>query len=87
MPFHDEKILVWLAISTEGIIGPYFFQESIYKDSYLEMFKIFFWHGHAQRPNSANYYYQQDGATPHTTHIVQKWLNEKFSNRFVDKKK
>ena len=26
-------------------------------------------------------------ATLYTAHIVQKWLNEKFSNRFVDKKK
>ena len=55
--------------------------------NYLEMLKIFFWHIHVQRSNSANYYFQQDGATPHTTYIVQKWLYEEFSNRFVDKKK
>ena len=50
------------------------------------MLNIYFWHRHVQRPNSAIYYFQQDGASPNTAHIFQKWLNEKFSNRFVDKK-
>ena len=48
---------------------------------------MLFWHRHVKLPNSANYYFQQDGAIPHTAHFVKKWLNEKFSNRFVDKKK
>ena len=88
MSLHDEKILVWFAISTEGIIGSYFFfEESVNKENYLETLKILFWHRHVQRLNSANYYFQQDGGTSHTAHNVQKWLNEKFSNRFMDKKK
>lgn len=87
MPLHDEKILVWCAISAEGIIGPYFFEESVNQHNYLEMLQTFFWRRHVQRPNSSKYYFQQDGATPHTADKVQKWLSEKFSNRFIDKKK
>ena len=42
MSLHDEKVLFWCAISAEGIIGPYFFEESVNKDNYLKMLKIFF---------------------------------------------
>lgn len=87
MPLHDEKLLVWCSISAEGIIGPYFFEGSVNKDNYLQMLQTFFLRRHVQRPNSSKYYFQQDGATPHTADIVQKWLSDKFSHRFIDKKK
>jgi hypothetical protein len=87
MPLHDEKLLVWCAISAEGIIGPYFFEQSVNQDNYLEMLRTFFLRRHVQRTNSSKYYFQLDDATPHTADIVQKWLSEKFSKRFIDKKK
>ena len=27
-PLHSQKVTVWCAISTSGIIGPYFFEEN-----------------------------------------------------------
>jgi hypothetical protein len=29
------------------------------------------------------YYFQQDGAKHHTSNRVQKWLGEKFGNKFI----
>ena len=42
-PLHDEKVLVWCAISAAKIYGPYFFSESVNQDNYLSMLKNFFW--------------------------------------------
>lgn len=86
MPLHDKKVLVWCAISAEGIMGPYYFEESVNKDNYLEMLKTYFWRRHVQTPNNTKYYFQQDGATPHTADTVQNWLKDKFSKKFVHKK-
>ena len=42
---------------------------------------------HNRVENYQLYYFQQDGATPHTANIVQKWLKLKFGNFFIDKTK
>lgn len=86
VPLHDEKVLAWCAISAEGIIGPYFFKQTVNKENYLEMLKTFFWRRHVQNPSYIKNYFQQDSASPHTADIVQNWLREKFSKKFVDKK-
>ena len=31
------------------------------------------------------YFFQQDGARPHTATTVQTWLREKFGDKFIDK--
>ena len=41
LPLHDEKVLVWCAISAERIFGPYFFSESVNQHNYLEMIQTF----------------------------------------------
>jgi len=87
VPLHDEKLLVWCAMSAEGIIGPYFFEETVNQHNYLKMLQTYFWRRHVHTPNYAKYYFLQDGATPHTADIVQNWLSEKFSKKIVDKKK
>ena len=73
-------------MSAEGILGPYFFEETVNQYNYLKMLQRFFWRRHVQTPIYTKYYFQQDGATPHTTNIVQNWLSEKFSTKLVDKK-
>ena len=42
IPLHDEKILVWCAISATKIYGVYFFEESVNQHNYLEMIQSFF---------------------------------------------
>lgn len=85
-PLHDEKVLVWCAISAAKIYGPYFFSESVNQDNYLSMLKIFFWPKHLRTAEYKKYFFQQDGATPHTANTVQTWLTTKFNEKFVNKK-
>ena len=41
IPLHDEKILVWCAISATKIYGVYFFEESVNQHNYLDMIQSF----------------------------------------------
>lgn len=41
---HSEKVTVWCALGSVGIIGPYFFQENwatVYSVRYISMLEIF----------------------------------------------
>lgn len=84
-PLFDKKILVWCAISVNRVYGPYFFETSVNQENYLEMLKIFFWPKILNTPDYKKYYFQQDGATPHTAISVQTWLSGKFGKKFIDK--
>ena len=84
-PLHDEKILVWCAISADRVFGPYFFEENVNQHNYLEMLKSFFWPKVLRTADYKKYYFQQDGATPHTATAVQTWLGERFGKKFIDK--
>ena len=86
MPLHEEKVLVWCAISAAKIYGPYFFSESVNQYNYLTMFKDFFWKKHLDTVEYKKYFFQQDGATPHTANSSQTWLTTKFGEKFVNKK-
>jgi hypothetical protein len=86
-PLHDEKVLIWCAISCDEVYGPYFFEGSVNQHKYLHMLKHFFWKGHCRARNHQKYYFLQDGATPHTARIVQKYLGQKFGPRFFTKDK
>ena len=74
-------------ISANRVFGPYFFETNVNKENYLEMIKSFFWPKLLNTLDYKKYYFQQDGATPHTADIVQSWLSEKFGKKFLDKKK
>jgi hypothetical protein len=50
------------------------------------MLKKYFLLIHLRTEDYKKYYFQQDGATPHTTNVVQSWLSEKFGKKFIDKK-
>ena len=84
-PLYDEKVLVWCAMSSKRIYGPYFFNSTVTEESYLRMLKFFFW-PKVVREDHTLYYFQQDGASPHRGKKVQKYLKKKFGDRFIDKK-
>ena len=84
-PLYDKKILAWCAISVDRVFGPYFFETSVNQENYLDMLKKFFWPMILRTPNYKKYYFQQDGATPHTAIAVQTWLSGKFGKQFINK--
>jgi hypothetical protein len=49
------------------------------------MFKRIFWPSVLRTAECEKYYFQQDGARPHTTRTVQTWLKEKFNEKLKEK--
>ena len=70
-----EKVMVWCAITSDGIIGPYFYGNgNVNGESYLEMLRIYhILHRTVEEKKDRslkNIYFQQDGATVHCTEDV-----------------
>lgn len=87
---HPKRCTVWAGLASWGIIGPFFFEDSngaattINQTRYQEMLR-----GYLARElkkhsgyNSATWF-QQDGATPHTTRASLDVCNEMFPGRVI----
>ena len=65
VPLRSEKTGVWCAISRRRIIGPIFFHETLNTARYLEISNEFV--NQLDDDDLRNGYFQQDGATCHTS--------------------
>jgi len=79
------KVNVWCAISIHGIIGPYFFDNTCNRLSYLEMLDTFFNDELENLPLNfrQNMYFQQDGCPAHFAREVREWLDRRFGPRWI----
>jgi hypothetical protein len=70
-PLHSSKVTVWRAISSSGIIGPYFFEDereravTVTGPLYVHMLEDFLGPELARHPVTEETFFQQDGATRH----------------------
>jgi len=88
VPLHSEKVTVWAAVSFNGVVGPYFFEEegqtvTVNKERYQQMLQDFF------IPEIApigNKWLQQDGATAHTANTSMALLREHFGDHLISLK-
>lgn len=89
-PLHPQKITVWCGLHANGIIGPYFFKDedganvTVNGERYRDMVEGWF------LPNVAtqdleHYWFQQDGATCHTSRQTIDLLKETFGDRVISK--
>ncbi|GFS49440.1 transposase [Trichonephila clavipes] len=89
-PLHPEKLNVWCALWTDGIIGPYFFKNdgghnvTVNGDRYRAMITNFF------IPELNNHdvqelWFQQDGATCHTARATIDLLKDTFGDRLISR--
>lgn len=75
-PLHSQKVTVWAALSSAGIIGPFFYEEdgettTVTSQRYLTILKTKFLPELERRDiEMNNVWFQQDGATPHIARIV-----------------
>lgn len=85
---HPVKCTVWCGVSSERIIGPYFFENergvaiSINGDRYRAMLENFV------RPAVENHpqiWFQQDGATAHTARATMALLRDIFGERIISR--
>jgi len=84
-------VTVWCAISSSAIVGPYFFEEgrravTVTGARYSAMLESFFLPElHRRHVDVSKAWFQQDGATPHTTRGVLQYLQGVFPNRVLSK--
>ncbi|CAH2099714.1 unnamed protein product [Euphydryas editha] len=90
-PLHPQKITVWCFIWSGGVIGPYFFEndegvtQTVNSDRYSHMITEFFFWREIEDMDVENMWFQQDGATSHTTRPVLALLREKFPGRVISR--
>lgn len=88
-PLHSEKVTVWCAVWSKGILGPYFFEEegrtaSVNAERYVGVLEKFYQDLQNHYPGSIpKIWIQQDGATPHTSVIAREWLKAHFKRRII----
>lgn len=82
-PLHSPRVTVWAAIGKPGIVGPFFFEDTVTAASYLEMLNTQFLPAVGNWPHYNSLTFQQDGAPPHWARIVRNFLNERFPNRWI----
>jgi len=89
-------LTVWAAISSQGIIGPFFFHSpppngihpyfkpcTVNGPNYLEMMQTFFYPKFRDLPDSEDHLIMQDGAPPHYARNVRTWLNGNLPDQWI----
>jgi hypothetical protein len=79
---HSPKTTVWAAISRKKVYGPFFFDQTITSERYLEMLQQSFYASLTRREKQTMIF-MQDGAPPHWGLTVRAWLNDKFQQRWM----
>ena len=85
--------MAWAAISVNGIIGPFFFEdgvgivETVNKDRHLSFLRKKFVPALRRRGiHLDSIWFQKDEATPHTAGEVITWLQQTFGRRIISLK-
>lgn len=86
-PLHSPKVTVWCAISSAGIIGPWFFEENeetvtVNSERYVNMLDDFLF-PRLDELDLGDVWFQQDGATAHTSRASMDVLREHFPGRLI----
>ena len=80
---HPRKVTVWCKVTSERIIGPYFFEDpdenavTVTGERYREMQENF---DPPEIANMAGYWWQQEGATAHTARATMQLLTGTFQD-------
>jgi hypothetical protein len=94
-PLHSERVTVWCGISAVSIIGPYFFKDengrtvTVTSDPYVHMLTGFVFPALRNLGlDPATVYFQQAGATAHTTrqsiNLLRTVLQHQIISHFED---
>ena len=79
-------VTVWGGLTSDGLLGPFFFDDTVTATSYLNMLEDKVWPIVSRRPNAKEIIFQQDGAPPHFALIVRTWLDQHFPNRWMGRR-
>lgn len=79
------KTNVWCGILNQEIVGPVFFRQTLNSDRYLNMLQtsLMDYLENLSLEVRANMFFQQDGASVHSTLPVRRWLDRVFPNAWI----
>ena len=70
----EEGMIVWCGLSSNGLLSPYFFDETVTDSTYRQILVDYAW----PQLQAKRLYFQDDRAAAHYAVIVCEWLDEKF---------
>ena len=82
-PPHSEQIGVWCGMSRRSIIGHIFFDATITSGAYMEIFNTIV--NQLDDEKLSIGYFQQDGATSHTSNASMSEIQSSFGDRVISK--
>lgn len=89
---HGLYVTVWCGITMRGIVGPYFFENeegdrvTVTGERYKDMFENFVLPQLKNLKLSRGLWFQQDGATSHTSNVSMGLLKRKFKGTLISNK-
>ncbi|CAH1991124.1 unnamed protein product [Acanthoscelides obtectus] len=90
-PMHPQKVTVWCALWSKGIIGPYIFENAagdavtVNYERHHVMIEDYFL-PQLEGMDMDDVYFQQDGATCHTTNVNIHRLQSSFGDRVISRR-
>ena len=84
-PLHPKKLTVWMAMSADKMVGPFFFEGTVDSASYNHMMTYQFLPTAREIGWTKEHYFQQDGAPPHVTRENLTLLHEAFGQRVISR--
>ena len=64
-PLHSPRLTVWAAIGQPGVLGPFFFEQTVNGERYLQLLQQQFLPRVQELPNFSEVIFMQDKAPPH----------------------
>ena len=87
----DSKVIspgvcVWGGISAKGLIGPFFFEDTVTGQSYVQMLEEKFYPTVSGWPGLERTWFQHDGAPAHFSLQARFWLDNFFPQRWIGRR-
>ena len=79
VPNIEEGMMVGCSLSSNKLLGPHFFDETVTGSTYRQMLVDYAW----PQLQRKRLYFQHNGAAPHCGAIVREWLDEKFPGCWI----
>ena len=83
---NQPGITAWAGVSSGGIVGPFFFQETVTGPNDLDTLRTDAVPALKHRNDFDELYFQQDGAPAHVARNVRNYLDEVFSNKWIGRR-
>jgi hypothetical protein len=84
VPNTRQGVTVWCGMTSNGLVGPYFFNDTVTGSLYKDMLVEYVW----PQLKRKRFYFQHDGAGAHYHYAVtvRELLDEKFSNHWIGRR-